>query len=289
MLSRVTAPLFALLALGACATVQPPPDVEIAELGLTPVAQIRANSKDHAAFLASVQAEEPKEARLTDAARTARHRQKLEVDSVLGATPEARALALAAVKAEEQNAKENEKKLDELLGVGFGMGATITFNLNDDRVTSAEVVGDDKLVRVSKSENVVPRLLLEAHYLFTTNPFSKTAKTDQGTKFNVAKAQRERCQNDEDDCPTIAAGPFVGFQQNGDGTSFDSLAVGFAMGFRPTRRAGVAIGIGVMFDRSAKILGEGIEPGKPLPKGETTVRFKETSQVNPILSVSFTY
>jgi hypothetical protein len=280
---------FVILLTNACTTVQPPPDIEMAELGLTPVASVRANSKTYGAFTKNMQLEEAKEGRLSDAAKTARRRQRHEIDAVLADRPEARALAVAALKAEEQTAKENEKKLDALLGVGFGMGATITFNVNDDRVASAEIVGDEKRVRVSKVENVVPRMLLEAHYLFTTNPFVKTAKTKSGVTFNVEKAQRERCENDASECPTIAAGPFVGFQQNGDGTSFDSLALGIAMGFRPTQRAGVAIGIGAMFDRSAKTLGEGITPGEPLPTGETVVRFKETSQVNPILSVSFTF
>jgi hypothetical protein len=301
---RFTRLLFLLPLLVSCTTVQPPPDIALAEANITPVSQVVASAIAAAnaattnktmtattMYTAAVAADATLIAALPTPAQNLRKRQMLKALTILADTPEARAMAMAELHDEEEQVEENEKKLEDLLGGGFGLGLTVTFNVNDDRVESAVLVGETgkEVVQVTKDKNVVPRLLLETHYLFTTNPFRRTAKSSSGKTFNVAVAQKENCKNDENSCPMMGFGPFVGIQQTADGTSFDGLAVGATWGFRPTEKAGVSIGIGAMFDSSAKVLGAGITPGKALPAGETAIRFKETGQVNPILSVSLTF
>jgi len=49
------------------------------------------------------------------------------------------------------------------------------------------------------------------------------------------------------------------------------------------------IGIGLMMDPSAKILGDGITENQPLPAGETQVRLKETSQWGFLIMSSYSF
>jgi len=49
------------------------------------------------------------------------------------------------------------------------------------------------------------------------------------------------------------------------------------------------IGIGVVVDPSAKVLGDGITENQPLLAGETQVRFKETSQKGIFIMVSYSF
>ena len=287
----------------ACSSVSPPPDMVLEKAGVQSVPQMIAaatvagnaagNNKAQVAmttFNNIAASEAATVAALPRSARRLRERQMLEVLAVVADTPEARAAAQIALKEKEEEEEENEEKLEDLLGGGLGVGLTITYNLNDDRVASAVLAGESgkEVVRVTKDENIAARMLLEGHYLFTTNPFNQTVEKN-GETFNATESQRENCRQDAASCPSVGIGPFVGIQQTDDGTSFDALAVGIAFGFRPTSSAGLTIGVGAMFDTSVKILGEGITAGSPLPAGETAIRFKETGQVNPVISISLTF
>lgn len=265
-----------------CVSVQPPAATELAMNDLAARTTLAAYERESSAAVSS----------LSTAARNFRQRQIDTLLAVGSDDPATRATAVADMKAADQQAAENEKELKDLLGGGFGLGVTVTL-ARRDRIETADVFGTDKVVRVTKDSKVIPRVLLETHYLFTTNPFSRTAtvKTAGGKSYSydVAAAQLDNCRNDEAQCPTVGVGPFIGLQQSSDHSSFDALAVGVAFGFRPGTKAGITIGIGAMFDSSVKQLGNGITEGQPLPAGETTVRFRETSQVSPVLSVALTF
>jgi hypothetical protein len=302
-MSRQLVLLAASLLCVGCSSVAPPPDLVLERANVQSVPQMiaaatvaanaTADNKPRAAiteFNNIAASEAARVAALPRPARRLRERQMLEVLAVVAETPEARAAAQIALKEKDKEEEKNEERLEDLLGGGLGIGLTITYNLNDDRVASAVLAGETgkEVVRVTKDENIAARLLLEGHYLFTTNPFNQTMKSD-GQTFNAAASQRENCRQDAASCPSVAIGPFIGIQQTDDGTSFDALAVGLAFGFRPTEKAGLTIGVGAMFDTSVQVLGEGVTAGKPLPPGETTIRFKETGQVNPLISISLTF
>ena len=57
----------------------------------------------------------------------------------------------------------------------------------------------------------------------------------------------------------------------------------------PNATSSVNIGVGVSFDPSVQVLGHGLEEGKPLPSGETEVRFKKEGQFGWALMASFTF
>jgi hypothetical protein len=202
--------LISLLLCVGCATVDPPADVAIESAGLTSVDQMiaaataagnaAAANKSAAAMMTfnnMAAADAARVAVLPRAAKRLRERQILEVLSVVADTPEARAAAQIALKEKEEEEK-NEKKLEDLLGGGLGLGLTVTYNVADDRVATAVLVGETgkEVVRVTKDENIAARLLLEGHYLFTTNPFNQKVKDRNNNTFDVSDAQRTNCALD---------------------------------------------------------------------------------------------
>ena len=49
------------------------------------------------------------------------------------------------------------------------------------------------------------------------------------------------------------------------------------------------LGIAAVVDPSVKVLGDGIDENRPLPGGETQIRFKETSQWGVLIMTSFSF
>ncbi|RWX47009.1 hypothetical protein H206_03112 [Candidatus Electrothrix aarhusensis] len=162
------------------------------------------------------------------------------------------------------NKKETVVNTELLGGFNFGIALGLTMDIgSNERVESAEVVNG--IVRVTKEENDVPRIMLETHYFFT--PDYELLNHDQG-EWGI--------------------GPFVGIQ-NGSNEIIEYIGAGVMLGFRRTSEStdSFNIGIGVVLDPSVKILGDGIEENQPLPTGETAVRYKETSQLGLLAMISY--
>lgn len=153
----------------------------------------------------------------------------------------------------------------------FGFGAAITVTVDygaHDRVDEASLVNG--VVRVSKERNVIARIMLETHYLFAPD-----------SRFLGRGAAKE----------DYGWGPFFAVEPGGDGDLVDAVALGVLWSFSkgisdpgtPRVRDGQIrkafnLGVGIVVDPKTKILGDGVEPDKPLPAGETEIRFKETDQ-----------
>jgi hypothetical protein len=160
--------------------------------------------------------------------------------------------------------KEKAINTEILGGFNFGIALGLTMDIgSDESVESAEVVNG--IVRVTKEENNVPRIMLETHYFFT--PDHQLWAHDQG-EWGI--------------------GPFVGIQ-NGSNEIIEYIGAGVMIGFRRTNQStdSFNIGLGVVLDPSVKILGDGIEENQALPTGETAVRYKETSQMGLIAMISY--
>ena len=165
---------------------------------------------------------------------------------------------------------------NELLGgFKFGVALGLTMDLGDnDRVESADVFNG--VVRVTKDNNYSPRIMLETHYFFTPPPEKIFGKT-------IANYLEHERGN-------LGIGPFVAIQ-NGSDDFIEYIGAGIMLGFRRTGEStnSFNIGLGVVVDPSAKILGDGIVENQPLPEGETAVRFKETSQLGLLAMVSYAF
>jgi len=155
----------------------------------------------------------------------------------------------------------------EFVGLQFGVGLSVTVDTGtQNRVESAEVV--DGIVRVSNENDTVARVILESHYFFPSA---------QSSLLGAAAGN-------------WGVGPFVALQPGSD-EIIEAIGLGVMLGFR---RAGDGneswnLGLGVMVDPNVRVLGDGINENAPLPGAETTVRFKEKSQVGLLIMTSFTF
>jgi len=178
-------------------------------------------------------------------------------------------------------APKKESPVQNLGGLGFGTGLSLTVDLgSEDRVSDAEVVAG--IVRVKEVNNARARVMLESHYFFgdvnkkengTLEPYCKISKNRQcGLGFFVAVQP-----GSNDIIDAIAVGVMVGFARISNGSSAGKSSSAFNLG------------IGVVVDPSVKVLGDGIEANKPLPTGETSVRFKTISQTGLLFLTSFSF
>lgn len=180
-------------------------------------------------------------------------------------------MAIAAIE-EAKDEKLMEKNQEGFHGLNLGVGLSLTLDTGShDRVNDAEVVAG--LVRVKDEENARARIMLESHYFFFPGDEKKEGS---GTLFGVKRKD-------------WGVGPFVAIQP-GEGEIVDAAALGLMIGFRqPDRSSSWNIGIGFVYDPKTKTLGDGIRPNKPLPAGETEIRYKQRAQKGVLILTSFSF
>jgi len=185
----------------------------------------------------------------------------------------------ARVKLQDATAKESKELGNALADFkkGAGLGITVTPGASD-QVDEAFVV-DGKIVATKKNTNAA-RMMFEFHQLFTTNVFTSGGRED-------ARKQLAACQIDPLFCPMFGVGPFVALQMSDD-NSVASVGVGIMIGVRndPRKDTSFNFGIGVQWDSKVKKLADGFEIGKPLPTGETDIRFVEKGEARLMFGIS---
>ena len=156
--------------------------------------------------------------------------------------------------------------VNNFAGLKFGVGISLTHDIGSHkRVGRASVVNG--IVRVNEEENDIARVMLESHYFFTPNQ-----------NFLVPAKQ-------------WGWGPFVSLQP-GTNEIIEAIGAGIMFGFKrnnSTSSSSWNVGFGFVIDPNVTILGDGLSENRPIPKGETTVRLKETSQIGLLLLSSFSF
>jgi len=164
------------------------------------------------------------------------------------------------------------------------VGIALSENIqNRNRVTSASVVSG--VVRVSQVADAAAGLVLESHYFFVPTkplPIFGVPAYDWGH------------------------GPFVAIvaDTSGSNSVISAYALGWMVGLRqPTwdlsdiknpkvtysSTASWNFGVGLRIDPSVQVLGDGIVANRPLPAGETAVRFKNVAGYGVMLISSFSF
>ena len=183
---------------------------------------------------------------------------------------------------EGEEVKKQSEAFEEL---GFGGGYAARVNLDDrPRVDSAEVVGG--VVRVSKDRDVQFGPVLELHKFFGALASRKLVKV--GDTFLRGDDVPANCVGDETiNIPLVGIGPVAAVRLGDDDQAVQSFGLGVMFGFRKDASDN-SLNIGLLYvvDLDVKTLGDGIEEGKALPTGETTIRFKETQQYGLMFTVS---
>jgi hypothetical protein len=184
----------------------------------------------------------------------------------------------------DEATQANEATID-FKGAGFGAGLGIVVDVEKGRVSDAEVVNG--VVRVKKDDDLGPRVVLNLHYFF-----SGACDPDPSTgKARVDKWCRKAIVNgDEVAIPMRGWGPFVAVQP-GTGEAIQAVGGGLLWGWRrhPDKPDSFNVGFGALVDQNVKVLGDGIKENKPLPNGETEIRFKETSRWGLLLMASWAF
>lgn len=156
-------------------------------------------------------------------------------------------------------------------GIDFGGGISFTLDIGtSDRISDAALV--DGIVRVNDENNGRARIMLESHYFFT--PWQDVGWLDLKNK----QAEKQ-----------WGWGPFIALQP---GTDDVIEAVGMGVMFGARRGAGddsFNLGFGFVVDPNTRILGEGLTVNKPLPAGETAIRYKEEMQTGFLILSSFSF
>lgn len=183
-------------------------------------------------------------------------------------------------------------------GIDFGIGIAFSYDLgNHDRIRTAEIINN--LVRVTQTDNVRARLMLETHYLFTPRSFLGI-RNFFGTS-NYDGFQCEYWGKGTDQAIDCAArrknwgvGPFVAVQPSSN-SIIDAVGLGLMMGFRrradqPDGTNSFNIGMGVLYDIDVQMLGDGFVDGQAPPVGEeNSVRFRRGSQSGLLIMSSYSF
>ena len=134
--------------------------------------------------------------------------------------------ATASNKSEADEAEARKNINRDFLGIRFGVGLGVSLDRGPDRIAEAEVV--DGILRVTRTTNHRPRILLETHYFWRVHQ----------ERVSVAAGERTITVQAAD----IGAGPFAAIQSS-DEAVLEAFALGLMIGFK--RQDDSAFNIGV--------------------------------------------
>ncbi len=177
---------------------------------------------------------------------------------------------------------------------GFGLGAGIAYVFDtgrNDRIAEADLVGDDRIVRVRRLENASARLIVETHYFFTPcGEFLGMARLGLTNECDRNKGPGNSSRYRRTGEANWGIGPFIAVQPDSSNI-IDAIGAGLMIGLRRpgSDNQSFNFGIGYLVDVNAQILGEGIVANEPLPEDEDGIRFQDRAQGGVMLITSYTF
>lgn len=202
--------------------------------------------------------------------------------TVSGTAGSSSSTAVAGLSADAAKADLSEQYRSALSDFKTGAALGISVVLGDtDSVLEASVV--DKNIVVTKRAKDQPRAAFEVHQLFTTNPLTAKGRA-------AAQAQLRECGADPITCPMFGIGPFAAIQTGNDDT-ISSVGIGLMVGVRsnPRQNKSFNLGVGIAFDGGVRRLAKGFTEGKPLPPGESSIRFEDRSARRLMITLAFSF
>ncbi len=184
----------------------------------------------------------------------------------------------AAIEVTEQE-KLQEQADKRFAGFNFGVAIGVVGKAGKRDVIESAALDPNGIVRVENDGNTTANLILESHYFFTPDkPFMESI-------FNA-------------DPKSWGHGPFVAIQP-GTQNIIEAIGAGWMLGFKRStilakdlardRGDSFNIGLGVMINPNAQVLGDGIRKNEVLPAGETAVRLKTTTELGWLFVFSYTF
>lgn len=173
------------------------------------------------------------------------------------------------IKTSEQ--QELQNKADQrFAGFGFGVAIGVVGKAGKRDVIHSAALDPNGIVRVDGDANTTANLILESHYFFTHGESPKN----------------------------WGYGPFVAIQP-GTQNIIESVGAGLMVGFKRSsivatdlgrdRGDSFNIGLGMMINPHAQVLGDGITKNQVLPAGETAIRLKTTTELGWLFVFSYSF
>jgi len=183
------------------------------------------------------------------------------------------AMGIAYADTDSPGQSGNNAGKQNFAGINLGLGLALTFRHGEDRIEDASV--ENGIVRVSKEKNVDTKIMLETHYFFKP-------------EWEWLEKLKEKIDLPKEN---FGIGPFIAIEPDSSGGQvIGAYSLGIMTGFkRDTGNASWNIGVGYGVNTGVKVLGDGIEEGKPLPEGEKGVRYKEINQPGWMIITSFSW
>jgi hypothetical protein len=166
--------------------------------------------------------------------------------------------SIAANDPNTNQSDPNETACNAFFKVNCVLMAGPNFNVGSNRVASANVVNG--IVRVSNDQNISISVLSGITHFWPTN-------------------------NPDVNWGIFGAGGFN--QSTGGAGTFGAFALGGALDFEKAKINSYPMDVyfGVTFTPNTQVLGDGIQANRPLPSGETEVRYKTTTAVGLLLAI----
>lgn len=187
-------------------------------------------------------------------------------------------------KLEGAKTEKKQSAQKNFLGLEFGLGLALSYDMEGERVESAALV--DNLIRVDEGNRATPRLLWEIHYFFK---YAKD-RVPKATRKEYKMAGKDLQELKRLDGIVKGWGPFAGMQTSDD-KAIDSFVLGCMFGWRRelAESRSFNLGFGVIVDSDVQVLGDGLHANQALPGAEATIRFKKEDRWGPVVVVSFSF
>jgi len=153
---------------------------------------------------------------------------------------------------------------ESFLGISFGVGVGVSVAADD--IVSEAALGPGNTVVAVKRARQLPRVILETHYY----------------GWCASRACKEG---------RFGWGPYLAVVAKSD-KLISAFSAGLMFGWRnpaSPESAGFSIGIGPILDDGVSSLASGFKPGRPLPPGETAIRYEEKARWSLLLFGSRTF
>jgi hypothetical protein len=161
--------------------------------------------------------------------------------------------------AKQNELKAKESKLNEFMGLSFGVSLSVTANFRQHpSIDEAEIINGT--VYVLKEARAYARVMLESHYLYPLKP------------------------------GRIGLGPFMAIQPT-TGNLIGTLACGIMIGIKKegTENNSFNIGLGFIVANDFQELTAGLVEGEKAPEGVSVVKYKKKTVPGACLIFSFSF
>ena len=163
--------------------------------------------------------------------------------------------------AAEEDEKKKVETAREFASINFGVGIAMTFDDGKVQRVGRASLDENNIVRADDVDQVLVRVMLETHLFIVPG-----------------------------DQEVFGFGPLLAILPGKDDL-IDAIGVGIMLGLRTseTAESSFNVGFGYSWDPNTRVLGSGIEVNKPLPEGETQIRFREKLQRGWMVLFSFSW